>query len=86
VTQSGIGSRPQGILGDYLRARRRTLGLSQPDVATRCGLSESRLQQLELGSFVRLPKPEVLTRLAQVLLIPLGELLALAGYGEEVAE
>ena len=67
--------------GSLLRARRRALGLTQGQLGAQAGISAGRVQQLEVGGFVRLPSPDVLAALAESLHLPLGRLLATAGYG-----
>src|ERR1700730_18566239 len=66
-------------LGDQLRAVRKVRGLSLKAVAGPAEISTAYLQKLE-GGDVQQPSPHVLHRLAEVLEIPYGTLMQLAGY------
>ena len=67
-------------LGDYLRQRRESRGLSQSAVARASGLTQPTVVRIEDGQFLN-PKPDKLKAFAEVLDIPLTDLWSLAGYG-----
>lgn len=66
-------------LGEYVRARRLSLGLSYQDVADESGLHYSYWNKLENGQYEQ-PAPKYLRVIAETLSLPLEDLLALAGY------
>lgn len=68
-----------GALGEELRSVRHVRGLSLKAVSEPAGISAAYLQKLEQGD-VRGPSPHVLYRLAEVLELPYGTLMELAGY------
>jgi transcriptional regulator with XRE-family HTH domain len=69
-------------LGRFVREHRRRRGLSQAALARAAGVSESRVQQLELGGVRFLLEPGHLRAMARALELPVSELLAVAGYCE----
>lgn len=66
-------------LGDRLRARRQALGVTQEQVATRSGLTQEMVSNLERGRHQ--PRFTTLEKYARGLGVPVGGLL---GYGEPV--
>ena len=72
-----IGMKATSILTDSLgraiRNRRRTLGLSQEELAWRCGLNRSYITDIERGA--RNPSLKTIARLAEALQMPLYALL-----------
>jgi transcriptional regulator with XRE-family HTH domain len=66
-------------LGEYVRARRLSLGHSYQDVADRSGLHYSYWNKLENGQYEQ-PAPKYLRVIAETLNAPVEDLLALAGY------
>lgn len=66
-------------LGEYVRARRLSLGLSYQDVADASGLHYSYWNKLENGQYEQ-PAPKYLRIIADTLDVPIEDLLALAGY------
>ena len=71
--------RKNQTLGEYLRARRLSQGLSYQDVADRSGLHYSYWNKLENGQYEQ-PAPKYLRIIAKTLEVPVEDLLALAGY------
>jgi len=57
------------LFGQRLRALRRDLGLSQAELAAKAGCSVNTVRKLE--SDERRPSPELATRLAEVVELPL---------------
>ncbi len=71
---------PDGVkLGEYIRAQRETLGISQRRLAGRIGLHHSYLARLEAGDYAQ-PAPAVLHRIAEALDLEPEDLFALAGH------
>ena len=75
--------------GSYLRQERERLGLSLERAATRCGLSKSRLRELESGLSLKTRKPSRATAanveaLARGLGLSQDHLAGLAGLGYRV--
>ena len=66
-------------LGEYVRARRTSLGLGYQQVADRSGLHYSYWNKLENGQYHQ-PAPKYLRIIAETINAPLEDLLALAGY------
>lgn len=66
-------------LGQYLRARRLSLGLSYQDVADESGLHYSYWTKLENGKYEQ-PAPRYLRIIARVLGAPIEDLYSLVGY------
>lgn len=66
-------------LGEFVRARRLSLGLSYQDVADRSGLHYSYWNKLENGQYEQ-PAPKYLRTIADTIDLPTDDLLALAGY------
>lgn len=67
--------------GEFLRLRRKAVGLTLRDVATRSGLSNSYISQLERGN--KKPTVEVLARLLKALGASWPEFLEACGYIEK---
>lgn len=65
-------------LGEYVRAKREAVGLSQRQLAAEAGVSFSNISRLESG-FHATPSPELLKSIADVLDVDLAELLAFRG-------
>ena len=72
----GVGNRN---LGDYIRSRRSSIGLSLADAAEQSDLDASYWNKLENGHYQN-PAPQHLSTIAQVLGVPLEDLYGLAGY------
>jgi ribosome-binding protein aMBF1 (putative translation factor) len=66
----------QEDFGQYVRRKRRELGLSQADLADDVLVSDSYIARIEVGE--RSPGPKTLSRIADVLQIPLEKLTALS--------
>lgn len=65
-------------LGEYVRAKREAVGMSQRQLAAEAGVSFSNISRLESG-FHATPSPELLKSIADVLDVDLAELLAFRG-------
>lgn len=73
-------SEPDGAkLGEYIRAQRETLGISQRRLAARVGIHHSYLARMEAGGYAQ-PAPAVLHRIAEALDLDPEDLFALAGH------
>lgn len=88
MTSSGSSAkpgrpRPTLELGETIRDRRETHGLSMQATATQSGISVGYQYKLE-GGFVRTPSPRVLSRLSVVLDLSYPDLMRLAGYPGDV--
>jgi transcriptional regulator with XRE-family HTH domain len=66
-------------LGDYIRSRRSSVGLSLSDAADASDLDPSYWNKLENGHYNN-PAPQHLSTIASVLGIPVADLYGLAGY------
>lgn len=66
-------------LGEFLRSRRQSLGLSLDDVADASGLHRSYWSKLESGQY-EAPAPKHLQTVGRVLNLPIEDLYALCGY------
>src|SRR6266567_2536492 len=66
-------------LGKLLRARREALGLSLREAARRADVDKGTISHIEQGH-IRNPGADVLMAIAQVLRIPMSDLLAVAGW------
>jgi len=66
-------------LGDYVKARRQSLGLSLSDVAEHSGLHFSYWSKLEAGQYDS-PSPRHLQVMARTLDAPIEDLYGLVGY------
>jgi transcriptional regulator with XRE-family HTH domain len=71
-------------LGEYIRARRRKLGLTQTALGERLGWVQERISVLETGKYGT-PSLPALATLAQALEAPLSELLTACGLSEAVS-
>lgn len=67
--------------GDFVKARREELGLTQKQVANLIGVSRGHISQIETDT---IPSDEVLTKLLLLLKVPLDQML-LASDSEQVA-
>jgi transcriptional regulator with XRE-family HTH domain len=65
-------------LGEYVRAKREAVGISQRQLAAEAGVSFSNISRLESG-FHAAPGPELLKNIADVLDVDLAELLSYRG-------
>jgi transcriptional regulator with XRE-family HTH domain len=71
---------PDGVkIGEYLKAKREALGISQRRLALRIGINHSYLARLEAGDYAR-PATTILHRLAEALDLDPEDLFALAGH------
>jgi len=66
-------------LGDVLRQRRKTLGLTLREAAQKAGVSNPYLSQIETHKILS-PSPSVLKKLSDLYSIPYNRLLELAGH------
>ena len=66
-------------LGDYIRSRRSSIGLSLADAADASDLDASYWNKLENGHY-QSPAPQHLSTIAEVLGVPVEDLYGLAGY------
>lgn len=66
-------------LGNLLKARRESMGLSLNQLAIQVHISRPYLSRLERGEYAH-PSPRILAQLAQRLQIRLEDLYALTGY------
>ncbi|HUD05458.1 MAG TPA: helix-turn-helix transcriptional regulator [Candidatus Saccharimonadales bacterium] len=66
-------------LGDYIRSRRLSLGLSRAGAAEAADLDASYWAKLENGNYIK-PAPPHLSAISDVLEVPVADLYALAGY------
>lgn len=80
------------MIGRVVAIHRNKLGISQEDFAERVGLSRGTIAQLETGQ-IKWPRPETLIKMAEVLQVPMTQLLREAGIipetegvNEEIAE
>lgn len=62
-------------IAEHIRTRRKTLGLTQEELAERAGLSTNYVAKLEIG--MNAPSLQSLSRLAEALQIDLGALVTL---------
>lgn len=76
-----MSSLPRPTLGEAIRQRRLELGLTQEELAERIGdgVGQNYVSQLERDK-VKLPRAERLARIADVLGLKLGDLLARSGW------
>ncbi|GAC1510832.1 MAG: hypothetical protein NVS2B16_11420 [Chloroflexota bacterium] len=72
----------ESTLGEYVGARRKSLGLSHEDVAAALACSAAWVASLEAGRHALLPSPHLFRTLSEVLRIEPLELLSIAGYVE----
>jgi transcriptional regulator with XRE-family HTH domain len=72
------------ILAQNLKENRRKLGITQPTLAERAGLSTHYLGMIEIGR--NFPTSDVLERLAEALCINSNELFSVAGSPERAIE
>jgi transcriptional regulator with XRE-family HTH domain len=66
-------------MGNFVRERRRELGLTQEQLARRVGYVQERISVLERGKY-GMPSLPALALLADALEVPLAEMLQRAGY------
>jgi transcriptional regulator with XRE-family HTH domain len=66
-------------LGDFVKSRRQTLGMSYSVAGDRSDLHPSYWNKLERG-FYQKPDPRLLRNIADALQVPVEDLYALAGY------
>jgi transcriptional regulator with XRE-family HTH domain len=72
----GIGNKD---LGEFIRLRRVSLGISRSDAAAACQLDRSYWNKLE-NAYYHQPAPNLLQRIAQLLQVAPDDLYTLAGY------
>ncbi|HZQ64969.1 MAG TPA: helix-turn-helix transcriptional regulator [Gaiellaceae bacterium] len=65
--------------GQWLHRRRKAAGLGTTELAKRTGITDGTITRLEQGYIAR-PDPNKLSRIAEVLDIPLADIYAMAGY------
>jgi transcriptional regulator with XRE-family HTH domain len=65
--------------GNYLQEQRQAAGVGVRELATAVGVNPTQIVRLEQGK-VGSPKADVLGRIADVLRLPVADLLAMAGY------
>ena len=71
---------PDGVkLGEYIKAQREALSVSQRQLAGRIGIHHSYLARLEAGDYAQ-PAPAILHRIAEALDLEPEDLFALAGH------
>jgi transcriptional regulator with XRE-family HTH domain len=66
-------------LGSYVRARRRSLGLTQTQLGRRLGYYQERISAIERGRY-GMPSLPACAQMADALEVGLGELIEAAGY------
>jgi transcriptional regulator with XRE-family HTH domain len=66
-------------LGELLRNRRESLGLSQRQIAERAGVNDATIVRIEHDE-INAPAPDKLSRIAEALGLPLADVFALARY------
>jgi transcriptional regulator with XRE-family HTH domain len=71
---------PDGVkLGEYIKAQRESLGISQRRLAARIGIHHSYLARMEAGDYAQ-PAPAILNRIAEALDLDPENLFAFAGH------
>lgn len=73
-----VQANPVSALGDWVKTRRETLGMTQRDVADSVGTSPAYMSQIE-GGRVGLPNADLRRRLAEALGVPHIEIFIAAG-------
>ena len=66
-------------LGEFIRERRKEIGVSRNMLATKAGISHTEIHRIETGGRKQ-PSLKVLCSLADALLVPQEKLLIVAGY------
>jgi len=69
-------------IGDFIKEKRKDKGISARELARRSGVSQPYLSQLENGKNDK-PSPNILNKIAEVLEIPNGTVMLVAGYIED---
>ena len=77
-TPEALVSPPLEPMGVRMRRQRRRLGLTLGELAARAGMSKPYLSLIETGRVPNPPSDEKLSRLEQVLQLPVGELVSQA--------
>ena len=72
-------------LGEYLISARSERGVSQRELAEKCGVSSAEISRVESGKRQK-PSPTILKAVADALVISYPTLMALAGYSQETHE
>jgi transcriptional regulator with XRE-family HTH domain len=72
-------AREAKAFGDYLRARREAIGISQGQLARLTQTRDSTINRLEAGT-ISAPRPDKLSRIARQLDLDLADVFAMAGY------
>ena len=78
ITESDLHKVGASTLGDLLRSRRETAGLSLTEMAAKLGISRPYLSRLERGEYSN-PSPKVLIQLSKSLDILAEDLYAMTG-------
>src|SRR4051794_29502407 len=65
--------------GEWLRQRRREVGLGTTELAKRTGITDGTITRLEQG-YIGTPDPRKLSRIAEALGLNLADVYAMAGY------
>ncbi len=73
------------MLGKVVSTHRHKLGISQEEFAERVGLSRGTVAQLETEQ-IKWPRPDTLVKIAQVLQVPVTQLLREAGIIPETED
>lgn len=74
-----VDSREPAALGNFVRAQRERLGLSQRDLATRIGVTNGYISRIEKGDYQNVSQ-RILRQLADSLNVEPEDLYAVAGY------
>ena len=72
-------------LGEYLISARAERGVSQRELAEKCGISSAEISRVESGKRQK-PSPTILKAVANALVISYPYLMSLAGYSQETHE
>lgn len=70
-------------IGQYVRNRRRVLGMTQQELADALGWEQTTISHLELGRRKGIPEPWQLNELARVLRVSVFDMLKAVGYRDE---
>lgn len=74
-----------GTVGDYIRARRRELGVTQERLSEDVGIAQNTLSAIERG-VITIPRHPTLVRIADVLGVPVADLYVAAGAAMTLEE
>jgi transcriptional regulator with XRE-family HTH domain len=70
----------QNGLGEFIRERRESLGITGRLLATSAQIDPTQLSRIETGRMKTLPEPELLRKLTHALRCSMADLLEAAGY------